>query len=245
MQILISCAKTMGYVNVDVPYTTTPAFTENVKGIVGFLSEMDNAQLQKVLHVTPKIAADNLMRYRHFFDDCNKETPAIMSYNGVVFKHINPQTLSREDIEYAQKHLFITSFLYGLLRPLDKIRAYRLEGNVRLPVNDGPTRFEYWQPILTDMLIDAVKADDGILVNLASEEMKRLFDWKRVCNEVKVVTPNFKVIHEGEMRTIVIYTKMCRGQMTRFMLRTHPTDMDQLGKFEANIDGASAIMELK
>ena len=245
MQILISCAKTMGYVDCDIPYTSQPAFAAQVSESVGHLAAMTTEELQKALHTTTKIAAENTLRYRHFFDECNRTTPAIMSYNGIVFKQISADTLSASDLEYAQKHLFITSFLYGLLRPFDEIRAYRLEGNVRLPDEDSPTRFEYWQPKLTDMLIEAVKADDGILVNLASSEMKRLFDWKRVCKEVKVITPEFKVMQEGQWRTIVVYTKMCRGQMTRFILKQQPATPDELNLFEADIDGVAAVTELK
>lgn len=245
MQILISCAKTMGYVECNIPYTSQPAFADKAAETVGHLAKMNTAELQAALHTTSKIAAENVMRYRHFFDECNRTTPAIMSYNGIVFKQISADTLCPEDLEYAQNHLFITSFLYGLLRPFDEIRAYRLEGNVRLPDEDGVTRFEYWQPLLTDMLIDAVKADDGILVNLASSEMKRLFDWKRVCREVRVVTPEFKVMQQGQWRTVVVYTKMCRGQMTRFMLKQHPVTTEELNMFEADIEGAAAVMELK
>ena len=245
MQILISCAKTMGFVPTEIPYTTQPSFLGEVSDSVHQMASMDASQLQKALHTTSKIAAENMLRYRHFYDDCNSEVPALAAYNGIVFKQISPDTLNRTDLEYAQEHMFITSFLYGLLRPFDVIRPYRMEGNVRLPDEDGPTRFEYWQPKLTDMLIDAVKADDGILVNLASSEMKRLFNWKRVCKEVKVVTPEFKVMQEGQWRTIVVYTKMCRGQMTRFMLKNHPLIIEDLYHFEADIDGVAAVTEIK
>lgn len=51
--------------------------------------------------------------------------------------------------------------------------------------------FDFWKPRLTDVLIDSVKQDDGCLVHLATEEMTRLFDWKRVRREVKVLNPNF------------------------------------------------------
>ena len=62
-----------------------------------------------------------------------------------------------------------------MLRPLDMIHPYRMEGKVEL---EGMTMFKHWKPLLTDLLIDAVKADDGILVHLATEEMQHLFDWK-------------------------------------------------------------------
>ena len=245
MQILISCAKTMGQIEGNIPFTSQPAFLDDAAATVHQLATMSADDLKVALHTTPKIAAENALRFDHFFDEANAAYPALFAYTGIVFKQIAPERFIQEDVEYAQQHLFITSFLYGLLRPLDEIRPYRLEGNVRLPDEDGPTRFEHWQPLLTDMLIDAVKADDGVLVNLASSEMKRLFDWKRVCKEVKVVTPEFKVMQEGRWRTIVIYTKMCRGQMTRFILNNHPVSVDELNQFEADIEGVAAVMELK
>ena len=85
---------------------------------------------------------------------------------------------------------------------------------------DGPTRFEHWQDLLTDVLIEETKRDDGVLVNLASAEMKRLFKWSRVKRELKVLTPDFKTIEGDKERSVVVYTKMCRGQMTRFILKT-------------------------
>ncbi|WP_301702662.1 YaaA family protein, partial [uncultured Muribaculum sp.] len=114
---------------------------------------------------------------------------------------------------------------------LDNINPYRLEGNVELPDNGGVTMTDYWQPILTEYLIAKVKADDGILVNLASEEMKSLFDWEKVSNELTVVSPEFKVDKNGKLRTIVIYAKMCRGAMSRYILKNRITDIDLLSSF--------------
>lgn len=235
----------MGAVDADIPFTTTPAFAGEAEAAVRQLAALSPADLQVTLHVNAKIAAENALRYGHFFDVGTPELPALAAYTGIVFRQIAPERLVRADLEYAQQHLFITSFLYGLLRPFDAIRPYRLEGNVRLPDEDGPTRFDYWQPLLTDHLIRAVKADDGILVNLASAEMKRLFDWRRVCREVQVITPEFKVMQEGKWRTVVIYTKMCRGQMTRFLLQRHPVTTDELQDFEPDIEGVAAVARLR
>ncbi|WP_418816162.1 peroxide stress protein YaaA, partial [Phocaeicola sp.] len=57
------------------------------------------------------------------------------------------------------------------------------------------------------------------LVNLASGEMKDLFDWKRVESEVRVVTPDFQVWKGGKLKTVVIYAKMCRGEMVRHIIK--------------------------
>ena len=145
--------------------------------------------------------------------------PAIGAYTGAVFKRILPKDFTADDFRYAQEHLRITSFLYGLLRPLDGIRPYRLEGDVRLPEKGGITMFDYWKPLLTDYFIEEIKKRGGILVNLASGEMKDLFDWKRVESEVRVVTPDFQVWKGGKLKTVVIYAKMCRGEMVRHIIK--------------------------
>ena len=128
-----------------------------------------------------------------------KNFPALLSYTGMVFKRIHPADFTPEDFSYAQKHLLISSFLYGLLRPLDLIRNYRMEGYVKLPELGGVTVFDYWKPLLTDLFISEIKRSGGVLVNLASGEMKDLFDWKRVCQEVRVITPEFYALKKRQV----------------------------------------------
>lgn len=70
-----------------------------------------------------------------------------------------------------------------------------------------------------------------MLVNLASSEMKRLFDWKRICREVRVIEPRFQLDEGGRLRTAVVYTKMCRGEMTRQLLCGRATDPEALRDF--------------
>ena len=157
--------------------------------------------------------------------------PALISYTGIVFKRIAPKDFTKDDLEYAQQHLLISSFLYGLLRPLDLIKNYRLEGDVRLSENNNETMFNFWKPRLTDYFIAQIKQQGGLLINLASSEMKDLVDWGKVTREVKVITPEFQVYKNGKPATVVIYTKMCRGEMTRFILKNRLEDADSLKSF--------------
>ena len=132
--------------------------------------------------------------------------------------------------KFAGGHLWITSFLYGLLRPLDMIKCYRLEGDVVLPDN-GCSMFDYWKARLTDVFIESVKNDDGVLLDLASSEMHRLFNWSKVKREITVVRPEFYVCKEGKLKTVVVYAKMCRGEMTRFAIKNRLDDADALRGF--------------
>ena len=244
MQILISCAKTMGQAAHAPSAITLPAFLPEAERAARCLMTLDAATLGGMLRVNASLAAANARRYAAFFDDSTPVVPALWAYTGIVFQQIDAASLSRADVAWAQQHLFITSFLYGLLRPCDGIRPYRLEGDAQLPCDDGLNRFKHWQPLLTDHLIAAAKADDGVVVNLASSEMKRLFDWRRVCREVHVVTPDFRTIDGDRERSVVVYTKMSRGQMTRHLIQQRATDTSHLADFMPDIEGAAVVTRL-
>ena len=234
MLTFISCAKTMtNKTKVQTAiHGSVPNFEDLAKQHAIELGSMSPEELGKLLHINPKLAAENALRYRDFLSDSNRALPAMLSYTGMVFKRINTSDFTADDFDYAQNHLLITSFLYGLLRPMDLIKNYRLEGAVKLSSGKGETMFNFWKPILTDFFIDAIKRQGGILVNLASEEMKNLFDWKKVCSEVRVVTPEFYTIKNGKLAAVTVYAKMCRGEMTRFILKNRIEQPEALKVFE-------------
>lgn len=234
MLTYISCAKTMTAktkVTTSVP-TSHPSFEKQAEGHALELSSLSAEELGQLLHVNSKLAAENVLRYQDFFSATNKPLPAILSYTGMVFKRINAADFTEEDFKFAQDHLLITSFLYGLLRPMDLIKNYRLEGNVKLGNGGGETMFNYWKPVLTDFFIRTIQRQGGILVNLASEEMKNLVDWKRVCSEVRVVTPEFYTIKNGKLAAVTVYAKMCRGEMTRHIIKNRIEQPEELKGFE-------------
>ena len=220
------------HTSVPTPRATRPAYRDEAAQLAAELATLPADELARLLRVNRRIAAENRLRYGRFHGDDEAAIPALVAYTGIVFKRIAPASFTDADFEYAQQHLNITSFLYGLLRPLDAIRPYRLEGDAVLPGHDEQTLFAYWHERLTDALLDKIRRDDGILVNLASGEMKRLFDWKRVCREVRVITPEFRIREGDRLKTIVIYTKMCRGEMTRHILKNRITDPAALQAFE-------------
>lgn len=233
MMIYISCAKTMtANCKQKVPFTSQPFFLDEARQNVMDISQFSKDELGCMLKINSKLAAENYFRYHNFFSDDNEGLPAILSYTGMVFKRLAVKDFSDDDFRYAQEHLFITSFLYGLLRPLDVIKNYRLEGDVKLPERGNMSMFDYWKPVLTDFFIGEIKRRGGVLVNLASNEMKELFDWKRVCREVRVITPDFHVYKNGKLSTVVIYAKMCRGEMTRFIIKNRIENPEQIKSFE-------------
>lgn len=233
MMIYISCAKTMtARSRQQVPYTTVPYFEKEAHENAMHMAQFSTEELTRLLRINNKLAAENVLRYHDFLSPDAPSLPALLAYTGIVFKRLNPKDFTEEDWKYAQQHLFITSFLYGLLRPLDLIKNYRLEGDVRMPEHGDITMFEYWRPLLTEYFITEIKKQGNLLINLASAEMKDLFHWKEVTRAVEVVTPEFMVYKNGKPTTVVIYAKMCRGEMTRFILKNRIENPEDLKGFE-------------
>ena len=233
MLTLISCAKTMNFAGTPpAAHLTTPAFAAEAERIAMTLAQQDVEALGRMLRVKPPIAAENFRRFQEFHSPHTPTRAALFAYTGIVFKYLCSAGFTPSDLDYTQSHLRITSFLYGLLRPLDGIRPYRLEGDVRIPHDTDPTLFEHWRDILTPMLLADIAAAGGTLCNLASDEMRSLFHWNEVKAHAHIITPEFYVYKDGRPKTIVVYTKMARGAMTRFILTNRITSPEELKSFE-------------
>ena len=229
MQILLACAKIMNdTTETKTPLVTEPKFLKEAEHFALLMSQRSVEELMDMFQCSRQLAIDNKLRYDSFFTEEDR-LPAILAYYGQAYKCLDASTLNNDAFLFAQQHLWVTSFLYGLLRPLDMIHPYRMEGKV---VVEGKTMFRHWKPLLTDLLIDSVRSDDGILVHLATEEMQHLFDWKKVCKAVTVIQPRFLVMKNGKLKVVTIYAKSCRGAMTRFIINNRLKSPEDLRQFE-------------
>lgn len=232
MQILISSAKTMTDSSaLKAPVGTPARFGREANEIAINMAQYSAAELSRILKVSPKIAAENYLRFRNFHASDTPGLQALLAYTGVVFKNVNPADFTDADFLFAQDHLRIGSICYGLLRPLDLIKPYRMEHDVRLPELGEGNMYAYWSVRQTDTLIADVQAAGGTLIYLASMDIQPLFDWKRVEKAVRVITPEFRVWKEGKSKTIVIYAKMARGQMSRYIIKNRVCDSEMLKTF--------------
>lgn len=229
MQILLANAKIM-FDKAERKPLSTPLFQSTANSLAAEMAMMDVEELARQLDCSPKIAAENWKRYQDFA--VAEKLPAILAYNGQAYKHLRAKTLSDEALAFAEEHLWITCFLYGLLRPMDGIVPYRMEHCVTLETTGDKPVNQFWRDKLTDVLIGSVKADDGILIHLSTEEYELLFDWNRVCREVKVIHPLFYVRQsDGNLKMQAVWAKSCRGAMVRFILNNRLLTPQELTAF--------------
>ena len=140
MQILLASAKIMvSTTEVPTPTTHLPCFHKEAGQLALEMGGLSVEVLAGELHCSKKIALENKLRYQDFFCE-ERQLPALLAYYGQAYKCLKAQDYSLDDFRFADRHLWITSFLYGLLRPLDLIHPYRLEGKICSPIGDPVLR---------------------------------------------------------------------------------------------------------
>lgn len=233
MLIILSPAKTMdmSVVENEIP-GTMPVYAEEAEYLAERMRRFSPSDLENVLKISDKLARENYERYQQFGRLSNPRKQALLAYNGSVFKAIDPASFSVDDLKYAQNHLLVISTLYGLVRPLDLIQAYRIAFAVKLNGADGGDLYDYWTPKLTLPLLDAVRAAGGVLVNLASLDIQGALQMDVIREKVRVITPEFQEWRDGKYETIRTYAKVARGVMTRHILLNRVEDPEELKAFQ-------------
>lgn len=230
MLIILSPAKTMDMSEVKGVLTGTKSLFENdAEVIASRMKRFSEEELGELLKVSPQLAKINYQRYQHFDDQNTPRKQALLAYDGSVFKAIDASSFSNDDFIYAQSHLRIISTLYGLVRPLDLIKAYRIAFYLKLETNKD--LYAYWLPRLTTPLIQDAKEAGNIIVNLASLDVLGALQMDKVKKEVSIITPEFKELRNGKYETIRTYAKVARGEMSRYILLNRIELPEQLKLF--------------
>jgi uncharacterized protein len=221
MITLISPAKSMDFETAPhLSDHTQPQFMTEAAELVDQLQYLAPQALCSLMKISDKLGALNAARFqqwqRPFTPDNAK--PAVLAFNGDVYTGLDANSLDRETLGFAQQHLRILSGLYGLLRPLDLIQAYRLEMGTPFSNRRGKDLYSFWQPLLASSLRQTLtKHIHQVLINLASQEYFKSVDTNTL--QCPIITPVFKDWKNGQYKIISFHAKKARGLMTRFILQ--------------------------
>lgn len=234
MLIILSPAKTMNMKKTDISVPESkPKYVKEAEFLAEKMQYYSVQELEKLLKVSEKLAEENHTRYEVFDSPHNPEKQAILAYDGSVFREIKASSFSEDNFYYAQDRLRIVSTMYGLVRPLDMIRAYRLAYSLKLKDMEG-NLYDYWLPKLTEPLIADIQKAGGILVNLASLDVLGALKMDEIRKAVRVITPEFQEYRNGKYETIRTYAKQARGAMTRHILLNRIEEPEKLRTFVWN-----------
>ena len=234
MLAVISPAKKLDF---ETPAKDLPAGQCELLGEAEILiercKELSATDIASLMKLSDKLAGLNAARFGEWATPFNTENAkhAVHSFKGDVYVGLDADTLSNDDLEFAQSHLRILSGLYGLLRPLDLMQAYRLEMGTKLDNSRGKNLYEFWGNKITDTLNNALKeASSEVLVNLASTEYFKAVKAKNV--NAQIITPIFKDYKNGQYKIISFYAKKARGLMVRYMIDKRVSTPQELEAFD-------------
>ncbi|PWK59756.1 peroxide stress protein YaaA [Roseicyclus mahoneyensis] len=231
MLSVISPAKRLDWADRAVEMTE-PAFTADAAALARVARRLSAAELGKLMDISPALAKLNAERFRDFETDGAEARPAAFAFAGDTYLGLEAASLDAEDLRFAQDRLRILSGLYGLLRPLDAIKAYRLEMGSRLRTAKGETLYAWWGDRLARALNDeAARLGTGTLINCASVEYFSAVDLGAL--ELEVITPQFLEDKPGGPKIVSFFAKRARGAMARFIIERRLTDPAAILDFDA------------
>jgi len=237
MLIVISPAKTLDF---DTPTTSNihsdAEFTKDSAQLIKVLRKLKVDDISDLMGISPKLAQLNFERFHEWHLPFNEENAkqALLAFKGDVYTGIDATTFTNNNFERAQTNLRILSGLYGVLKPMDLIQAYRLEMGKKLENKRGANLYQFWGDKITKSINQTLKENDHQhLINLASNEYFKSIKGKKV--KAEIITPGFKDLKNGEYKMISFFAKKARGLMTRFIIQNEITDPEDLKAFD--LDG--------
>ena len=231
---LLSPAKSLDY---DTPLPaglphTLPAFVPDAQRLIAVLREKSPQEVAALMSISDPLAALNVARYAAWqprFTATNARQ-AVMAFNGDVYEGLQAQSLSLEDLQWAQQHVAILSGLYGVLRPLDRMQPYRLEMGTRLATDAGANLYQFWGARIAEHLHQRLAADaTPVVVNLASQEYFKSVDRKVL--RARVIECVFEDHKAGQYKIISFYAKRARGLMARWAIQQRAATPRRLAEF--------------
>lgn len=233
MLAFLSPAKSLDYKS-EIPAfaQTTPRFETESMILAGAASELSAARLQAIMDISENLAVLNVERFANF--ENLPARAAIYAFAGDVYIGFEAKSLAEEAIHFAQDHVRILSGLYGLLRPLDEIRPYRLEMGTRWAPGSGDL-YGFWGNRIADLAAADLAAEGSdTIVNLASKEYWGALEG-RLKPGIRVVTIDFREIGpDGELRFNSFAAKRARGMMARHICEHRLSEAEALKGFDSD-----------
>lgn len=232
MLMVISPAKTLDF---DTPPTTSESsqcdFLDQAAELIKILKTMKMPEVARLMDLSDKLASLNVARYESWkrpFTAKNAKQ-ALLAFDGDVYDGLAAKTMTKAQLNQAQKNLRILSGLYGVLRPLDLMQPYRLEMGTALANPKGKDLYSFWGDRIGKALnAELASHKTKVLINLASDEY---FKAVRAI-DYPVVTPVFQERKGNAYKIVSFNAKRARGLMARYVIDHKIDKPEGLKKFD-------------
>ena len=233
---LIAPAKTLDYEsNLEIDDFSVSEHLKDSKILIKELQNKSPDDLSSLMGLSEKLSELNFERNMNWKSPTKPSVvsrQAIYAFKGDVYMGLEANSLTKREINYAQKHLGILSGLYGLLKPLDLIYPYRLEMGTKMQTKKGKNLYEFWGNKITNHLNTLLKShkNKGV-INLASVEYFSSVNRDELIGPC--ISPVFKDYKNGKYKIISFYAKKARGMMARYIIQNKVDSLEALKTFDA------------
>lgn len=225
MKIILSPAKKMVVDTFSIEAVSLPTLMHQTEEILAYLKRKSRDELKAIWKCNDVIVQQNIERIQHM-NLYEHLTPAILAYDGIAFKYMAPSIFENEQFAYIQQHLRILSAFYGVLKPMDGVKPYRLEMMAKVSIHHTKNLYEYWG----DRLYQEIQDASGIIINLASKEYAKCIE-KYLQEKDQFITITFCEMAGNKLVTKGTYAKMARGEMVRYMAEENIEDPEDIKHF--------------
>jgi len=239
MKLVISPAKSLDFETpLPTQNFTQPQFLKQSETLNKLLRKKSAKDISTLMKVSDNIGQLNYDRFQNWelpFTP-NNARQAIYAFSGDVYRGFDAYSLETSKLDALDGTVRILSGLYGVLKPLDLVQAYRLEMGTKLPIGKNKNLYEFWKKDITAQLNEEL-ADDEVFVNLASNEYFKAIDIKAL--KVPVINVAFKEFKGDKYKIVAIYAKLARGLMARYIVDNDCKTVEDLKDFRIDNYGFS------
>lgn len=219
MKIVISPAK--NFKKIENINTTDLIFKKDTEKLVEIFRKKSLSEIGNIFKINQSLTEKVYYDYQEF-DINNLNSPAIFTYDGLVYKQFSPKDF--HDLSYLNEKVYIFSALYGILKPLTGIRPYRLDMMIK-----DIDMYDFWK----DKVKKEVFKDEKLILNLASKEYIKLIK-PYLDEDERIINIEFKDYKNSKLRTVVSWTKQMRGAMLKYLIINKIEDPEEIKKIKLN-----------
>ena len=228
MKIIFSPSKEMReediFENKKIEFTESP-FKDKTNILIDVLKQKSIEEIESIMKLKADLLAKTYRDIQNY--DKLKCIPAISMYYGVSFKELELEAYSEKSLKYLKDKLFILSALYGLSKPFDLVKKYRLD--MTMSITDKGL-YNFWKKDVNDYISNILDKDE-ILLNLASSEFSRLIDNKKIL----MINIDFKEEKDGTYKSVSTYSKKARGKFLNYLVKNQIDNLEEIVKIK--LDG--------
>ena len=205
--------------------TSTPQLLDQASELAGYIAKLPLQKLQKCMAVSEQLAEKTHQTFAHWSTDPSGRS-AVNSFVGDIYSGLQTGQWTSDDAAFAQKHLRILSGLYGILKPLDDIRPYRLEMGYRFPDEPYISLYKFWGDTVAKQL-----PESGPILNLTAVEYSKVLT--PFIDKERLITPAFMTISPKtcEPTFVTVHAKIARGAFANWMIKNRITETAQITEF--------------